>query len=69
MENVGAEVWNDHDVVHQARRVETAADIIKWGLVDGLIPQMSASHYAEQIAQYELLTGTDTLRIAHWTAA
>ena len=66
MEQAQADGWNDHNVVHQARGVEIAADIIKWGLADGQLPQMSASHYAQQLAQYELLTGTQTPRIAHW---
>jgi hypothetical protein len=66
MERTGLETWNDHDEAHHSRAIEEAAYLVVFGLESAPIQRISASHYSEDLALYELLTGSPSPRVSHW---
>jgi hypothetical protein len=66
LDHVGKRVWNDTTVNHQVRAIEEAAWTIAWGVEEAPIQRMLRTHYAEQAAGYEILTGSTSHRVAHW---
>ncbi len=64
--HMGLDNWNDHGQPHYSRGIEEAAYLIVWGMNDSPISRMSSTHYADDLAGYELLTGNPSPRISHW---
>lgn len=66
MARVGGSKWNDQEAAHPVRAIERAADVIAWGIQEQPIQRLLASHHAEELEQFEMLTGRPSPRIAHW---
>ncbi len=62
----GLEVWNDQESSAPVRGMEQAAYLIAWGLDSRPIQRLLHSSNAEDLDLYELLTGSQSPRIAHW---
>jgi len=63
----GSVTWDDQSTPHPARGIEQAADLVSWGIDTPPIQLINASHHAEQLALYELLTGSRSPRTSSWT--
>jgi hypothetical protein len=64
----GIEAWNDQESSAQVRGIEQAAYLIAWGLDSRPIQSLLRSRHAEDLDLYELLTGSQSPRIAVWDA-
>lgn len=62
LDKTGLEAWSRSDVDWEERGIEAAAQVIAWGLMD--IPITNPGAFSDQLAQFELLTGTPTPRLA-----
>ena len=69
MGRLGIELWNDPDAPAPARAMEKAAWLIEWGTRNEAIQPMLRSHYADDLDNFELMTGTASPRIADRPAA
>ena len=58
--------WEDPNHAHKARGIEKAAYLVAWALEDAPLQRFSAGLYMDDLANYELLTGSPSPRIAHW---
>jgi hypothetical protein len=60
---VGATTWNSHDVPHNFRAIEIAADAIAYGLLS--TPATSGTVWERRCERYEALTGLPPPRPTH----
>jgi len=68
LQRKGIEVWNDQESSAPVRGIEQAAYLIAWGLDSRPIQSLLRSSHAEDLDLYELLTGSQSPRIAQWDA-
>ena len=65
LDSTGLEAWNDQSAVHRSRGIEQAAYLVAWGIAPEPIQSMLRSFHGEDLANFELLTGEPSPRIAH----
>ncbi len=58
--------WSDPETGHHARGIERAAYLIAWGLDSDPIQRHLDTHFAQDLAMFELLVGFASPRISHW---
>ena len=63
MNTYNIDTWNDPDTIHAHRGIEQVAFAITWGLTDQPVQAMLADHYTDELARYQLLTGTASPRL------
>ena len=66
MEQADLANWNDHDAPHPSRAIEQVAYLISWGLDSQPLQRITANQNSEDLDRFELLTGSQSPRIAHW---
>lgn len=62
----GAPSWEDPNHAHKARGIEKTAYLVAWALEDAPLQRISSGLHMDDLANYELLTGSPSPRVAHW---